>query len=374
MMKLMVVLAALLALVFGSNQMRVTRLPSKFETMVRAGLTLDSQNETDLYNNFYLGQMDIGTPSQRFYVVLDTGSSDLWVHGPNFPDALMSPNKTKFNPSASSTFQTVSGSFSIQYGSGSASGSLGQDTVTFTGTSYTYATQVFGVADRGQATQPIDGICGMAFPTIAAIKVNGKANPDPWYNIINSSTPPPNPWFTVWLEEDPGVPSGQLGGVFTFGDYDKQHCSSDCNWVPLSNALWYEFNIDSIGAGSYNSGKQESAISDTGTSFLIGPTAEIGGIAQALGAKGPLNNGLYSISCDASTLSTTIDVKIDGNTYSIIPKNYIFMQSQSPPLCFVAMQGARMGNPKWILGDTFIRSWCNMYDMQNKRVGLCKAN
>ena len=37
------------------------------------------------------------------------------------------------------------------------------------------------------------------------------------------------------------------------------------------------------------------------------------------------------------------------------------------------MQGADIGDPAWILGDTFIREWCNAYDLKNSQVGLFRA-
>lgn len=140
--------------------------------------------------------------------------------------------------------------------------------------------------------------------------------------------------------------------------------------MKLSHNLWYEFNVDSVGAGSYKSGSA-SAISDTGTSFLIGPPRVISSIAEQLGGRSS-SNGLYSINCN-NPPSKTIDVYINGKNYAIQSKNYIFKQAANQ--CYLAMQGAVMGNPQWILGDTWIRSWCNSYDMKNGgRVGLCAAN
>jgi gastricsin len=331
----------------------------------QAKLKDESEPQTDFYNTFYLGKVNIGTPKQNFTVVLDTGSSDLWVTAMDWPGS----GKHRYDPSKSSTYKKVPGTWTIHYGSGSASGTKAQDVVCFDKTTYCYDKQIFGVANQMgvQARQPIDGICGMAFESISSIRT-----PDPWLNIITNGSPkPPHPWFTVWLEELQGSPMGKKGGAFTFGDYDTVNCASSCDWVPLSHELWYEFEIDGVGAGSFG-GNRGSAISDTGTSFLIGPEEDIRQIAQNLGGSYDSGQGLYKVPCSATSSSKTIDVKINGKKFPISAKNYI-VSFDNGQTCYLAIAGANLGNPQWILGDTFIRSWCNAYDMQGKRVGMCKA-
>ncbi|VDK19247.1 unnamed protein product [Anisakis simplex] len=111
------------------------------------------------YGDFeYLGKITIGTPQQAFSVVLDTGSSNLWV-----PDSMcgvtvgkscssvciaqgslcplvceerccsiwskICAQKHRFSSSSSSTYKANGAKWHIQYGSGSSSGFLGEDTV-----------------------------------------------------------------------------------------------------------------------------------------------------------------------------------------------------------------------------------------------------
>jgi hypothetical protein len=278
--------------------------------------------------------------------------------------------KTKYDSSKSTTYKHTTGRWHIQYGSGSVSGFKGQDVVGFTGTQYTFATQVFGQADKLDPTmtqQPMDGICGLAFKSISSI-----GTPNPWDNMINApGFKGVNKTFTVWLEELKGSPMGQKGGTFTFGEPDTTSCAATGDWVPLSHDLWYEFNIDGVGSGGTFS-RRASAISDTGTSFLIGPNDAISQIATALNAQLDPTQGLYQVPCDPSKTKGTIDVKINGKVYSTRSTNFI-VSFDNDTTCYVAMAGADLGDPAWILGDTFIREYCNAYDLVGKRIGLFKA-
>jgi len=366
-MKLAVLVLASALSAQAAYQVEVQRVPSRIEREMAAGTWQvnagDTEGVYDYYNTYYLGTVQLGTPRQNFTVQFDTGSSDLWVAGPN---CNVCTGMRKYNPSKSSTYKAVSGTWSIQYGSGSCSGTKGEDVVQFAGTEYSYNSQVFGMADKLTASDfsNMDGICGMAYESISSIKT-----PDPWNNIITHGNPP-HPWFTVWLEELSGEPSGNTkGGLFTFGESDTANCASSIDWVPLAAELWYEIKIDGIGAGKYMSSSTKG-ISDTGTSFLIGPTSDINSIGAALGGTYKSLQGLFEINCSTSKDTVPIVVKINGKSYNIQSKNYVIQMNGA---CYIAMAGANLGNPPWILGDTFIRQYCNFYDMKGNRLGLAAA-
>jgi hypothetical protein len=82
---------------------------------------------------------------QTFNVILDTGSSDLWVATPGCQGC--SSGTPIYNAAQSSSNQNVSGSASgvqttiIRYGSGEVAGVIGQETVSMSG--FTVQNQVF---------------------------------------------------------------------------------------------------------------------------------------------------------------------------------------------------------------------------------------
>jgi len=122
----------------------------------------------DYQNAQYFAEIGIGTPPQTFKVVMDTGSSNLWVPGPKCRSIACFLHR-KYDSSKSSTFKANGTNFAIAYGSGSLEGFMDSDTVTLGG--LTVKNQVFGesVKEPGLAfvAGRFDGILGMGFPAIS---------------------------------------------------------------------------------------------------------------------------------------------------------------------------------------------------------------
>jgi cathepsin D len=110
-----------------------------------AGIDIINQNS----DSSYLGTISIGTPAQSLNVVLDTGSSDLWVAGTSCSRC---PSIPTFDTGKSSSFQQSSNAQGIQinYGSGSVAGSLASETVSLGG--FTVAQQPFRTCQFLQLT------------------------------------------------------------------------------------------------------------------------------------------------------------------------------------------------------------------------------
>lgn len=81
------------------------------------------------------------TPAQNFLLILDTGSSDMWVADQDCTTNTCS-SLSRFNTAESSTYDASNTPFQISYGSGDAAGLIVQDTVTMGG--FTVQNQGFG--------------------------------------------------------------------------------------------------------------------------------------------------------------------------------------------------------------------------------------
>uniref|UniRef100_A0A914C7Q9 Peptidase A1 domain-containing protein n=1 Tax=Acrobeloides nanus TaxID=290746 RepID=A0A914C7Q9_9BILA len=328
-----------------------------------------SQGMNDWDDMEYVGNITVGTPGQNFSVILDTGSSNLWI-----PDSTCKQckGKHKFDASKSSTYQTNGQKWSITYGDGSdAKGILGVDTVGVGdgADKLLIPKTTFGLAtdeNRAMLDDPsFDGILGLAFQSLAVDNVV-----PPIQNAINQGLLT-EPIFTVYLQERGDV-NNVHGGTITYGGLDTTHCGALIAYQPLSSATYFQFKIDSVSLGSYSSNKGWQVISDTGTSYIGGPDAIIEGLATAAGATYHHQDQSYYIGCNATT--PTFDIVIGGKSYGITSKQMIVDIGNGQCQWAAFQMGAGGGfGPSWILGDPFIRQYCNVYDLGNKRIGFAPA-
>ncbi|VDO84818.1 unnamed protein product, partial [Soboliphyme baturini] len=185
---------------------------------------------TYLYCKFlsYVGDIRIGTPPQTFSVIMDTGSSLLWV--PGIGCGLEGSAKCP-----SHCFGTSCKLFF--YGTGSSSGYYATDTIA----DICVRDQTFGVAgylSMFLSNKEFDGILGMGFRTMNK-NYSLTVTENMIYNNLFAM-----PIFTVWMTSNENAEL--IGGEIVFGEYDHQHCSTECHTVYLDEALHWQYKVESI--------------------------------------------------------------------------------------------------------------------------------
>ncbi|XP_051125858.1 aspartic proteinase A1-like isoform X2 [Andrographis paniculata] len=238
----------------------------------------------------YYGEIGIGTPPQTFTVIFDTGSSNLWVPSSKCYLSIPCYFHSKYKSSQSSTYKKNGKPAAISYGTGSISGFFSEDSVkvgdlVVKGQEFIEATREPSITFL---VAKFDGLLGLGFKEISA----GNATPV-WYNMVEQGLVK-DPVFSFWLNRNP---EDEEGGEIVFGGVDKHHFKGKHTYVPVTQKGYWQFDmgdvlIDGKESGFCNGGC--SAIADSGTSLLAGPTTLVAMINHAIGAT-----GLVSQECKA---------------------------------------------------------------------------
>ncbi|CAK9257802.1 unnamed protein product [Sphagnum jensenii] len=235
----------------------------------------------------YYGEIGVGSPPQTFTVVFDTGSSNLWVPSSKCHFSLACYFHHKYKSSKSSTYKEDGTGFAIRYGTGSMEGFLSQDDVTIG--DVTVSGQVFAEATKEPGlvfvVAKFDGILGLGFKEISVNRVTPV-----WYNMLDQGLVK-EPVFSFWLNRD--ATDQEHGGELVFGGVDPKHFEGEHTYAPVTRKGYWQFDMGDVLIGGRSSGFCKggcSAIADSGTSLLAGPSGIVAEINLAIGASGVISN------------------------------------------------------------------------------------
>ncbi|PKS11215.1 hypothetical protein jhhlp_002976 [Lomentospora prolificans] len=317
---------------------------------------------SNFLNAQYFSEITIGTPPQTFKVVLDTGSSNLWVPSVKC-GSIACYLHNKYDSSESSTYKANGTEFEIHYGSGSLSGFVSQDTLTIgdlkvKGQDFAEATKEPGLAF---AFGRFDGILGLGYDTISVNRMV-----PPFYNMINQGIID-EPVFAFYLADEDGESEAMFGGI------DKSHIDGDITYIPLRRKAYWEVDLDSIAYGDEVAELENTGvILDTGTSLNILPSSLAELLNKEMGAKRGYN-GQYTIECSKKSELPDITFELAGNKFALSADDYILELQGSCISTFQGMDFPAPTGPLAILGDAFLRRYYSIYDLGNHRVGVAKA-
>ncbi|XP_058931662.1 gastricsin [Kogia breviceps] len=323
----------------------------------------------DYMDAAYFGEISIGTPPQNFLVLFDTGSSNLWVPSV-YCQSQACTSHSRFNPRLSSTYSTNGQTFSLQYGSGSLAGFFGYDTLTVQGIKV--PNQEFGLSENEPGTNflyaKFDGIMGMAYPDLSMGGATTALQGMLQEGALTS------PVFSFYLGRQQGFHDG---GAVIFGGVDSSLYTGQISWAPVTHELYWQIGIEEFLIGDQATGwcsQGCQAIVDTGTSLLTVPQQFMGSLLQATGAQED-EYGQLLVDCNNIQSLPTLTFTINGVQFPLSPASYIL--NNDGRSCMVGVEPTYLpsqnGQPLWILGDVFLRSYYSVYDMGNNRVGFATA-
>jgi hypothetical protein len=327
----------------------------------------------DFENAQYYGAITIGTPPQDFNVLFDTGSSNLWVPGPNCKSASCDDHK-KYQASKSSSYVKDGRNFSIQYGSGSLTGVLDADNVGWGPLNIPNVTFAESEQEPGIAfvEAKFDGVLGMAWTAIAVDGVT------PVFQEGVKKGQIDNGQFAFYLGDANANPP--TDGELVLGGYDPNHYTGDINWIKLQSQTYWEIPLDgmSIDGSPVTLGTNKGVL-DTGTSLLAFPKKIASDINKKLGCLTIPFTGecIFTKACpDASTIPK-LTFQLGGKSYDLTGDDYIVKVSTGgQSQCISGIMGIDIpapAGPLVILGDVFLRRNYAIFDTANAQVGLATA-
>lgn len=318
---------------------------------------------TNYANAQYFAEIGLGTPPQTFKVVLDTGSSNLWV--PSYQcSSIACYLHEKYDSANSITYKPNGTDFSIQYGSGSVEGFLSEDVLELAGLQI--KDQVFGetTSEPGLAFAfgKFDGILGLGYDSISV-----QHTVPPVYNAINQGLLD-EPKFAFHLGND----GESSGGTATFGGVDESLFEGKITYLPVRRKAYWEVKFDSLSLGEDTAKLDIGGVIDTGTSLITLPSdlAEI--FNAQIGAEKSWT-GQYTVDCAKRDVLPDLTFTFDGYEFPITAYDYILDLGGSCISTITALDVPEPVGPLAIIGDAFLRKYYSVYDLGNDAVGLAPA-
>jgi cathepsin D len=301
----------------------------------------------------YYGPVSLGTPTQTFDFDFDTGSSNFWVIS---SECYNCNGVTGYDHTKSRTYVANGEYLSIQYGVGQVSGFLSQDTTIIAGLKATNV--VFGEITN-EAVQPVQaptaGLVGLAYKSIS------EDADTPLLDYLVQQNLIPTNGFGMYLSTSvDGIRQGQL----TLGGVDRRLFRGALTYTPVIDKQWFVINTGAISIAGQTIVSTASAIVDSGTSCLAGPTSAVNEI---------LNNINIGSDCSGINHAPNITVVLGGKTFNMTPKDYtLVFQGQ----CQLCVQGFDLPSNipfQWILGDSFMHGYYTHFDKANARLGFAPS-
>lgn len=338
---------------------KLARLMANPATRELLGPEVPIQNYVDAQ---YYGPITVGTPGQKFKVIFDTGSSNLWVPSASCK-SLACLHLNKYNSAHSSTYQKDGRAMNIQYGSGAVNGTVDIDTVNLAGLNVksVYFGEMTTLSWNFIASQ-FDGILGLAWQTISVLNLPPVFDLMVQQGLITSNS------FSFYLTQTESA----VGSSMVLGGTNQAYYTGTIKYYNLIAENYWMIKVDSaevngkrITLNSFN------GIVDTGTSVIAGSPTVIDPILAAIGAVG-------NIDCTKVSSLPTVGFTIGGDVYTLPPSMYILQVTDQQgqvqcvvgftPLNFPASFGTTI-----ILGDSFIKVYYTHFDKGNMKVGFAKA-
>ena len=400
----------------GSNGSR-SESEDSFEDAHVVALALYNHRDTQ-----YMGRIGVGSPPQYFWVIFDTGSSNLWVSSAQCrsPGCLQKP---LYDNTASSTAVPLGFDIQVRFGTGLIKGFLVRDKFTLgplqvSGQTFAEITEEVG---RVFHSARFSGILGLGFPSPGSehaitpvfdnIVAQQLLSVD-LFSFYLTAYPrqesalffgPPHPGCfrgeLVWLPVpaphlywqvpvtavslvfragQPGAPPAvAAGAAAAAGAFNSDIDSPDSSQDPTGSGSGAGLNseyasVRNMGTCTVSGGGRCHGVVDTGTSLITGPAAVVKHLLASI--------ALADHACDDLSALPDVVFSLAGRDFPLSPRDYVVLVRDaltdavvSCKIGIVPLDVPAPRGPLWILGDVFLRRYYAVFDRKNAKVALAEA-
>lgn len=346
----------------------------------------------------YYGECDIS--GQTFKLIFDTGSCNLFIPGPSCTLTNGCSGNVKYDGSGTDQNSQTS----VTYGSGAVSGENYKDIVTCAG--FQAIGQDLIVLSNAQGFTSIesDGLMGMGFPSICNGGQNGY-----FFNLIKQRTDCTQE-FSFYLGRQ--LSGTMAASQMTLCGRDQSKYSGPVTQVPITVKGYWQVALDCLvvdgsPAFFFPFFTQGQAAIDTGTTIILAPTVAATALFLTIPGSFPIPflSGSPTLTIFGYPCQTPkqMGIRFGGTNFAINPLDFNFGQmtesivdrifqalhldvpdtikqifEQYTPLggiCLAAVAGTDLDPTQnlYVVGDSFLKNWYSIYNVQDSYVGFAKA-
>ena len=304
----------------------------------------------------HVGIIEIGNPRQKFKVIFDTGSSNLWIMGSECTSSACKLHQ-QFKPHMSSSFRKQNVEMTVQFGSGRIKGYLGHDT--FHLGPIHVKQQTFGQIMKAEgavfSALKFDGILGLSFPRLSA------AGYKPVFdNVMNQNLLGSN-MFSFYL----ATRGSKLNSYVILGQPDAAVHKGAIRYVEVNKELYWQVDLVDIKIGGKALGlcndrpnKLCVAVIDSGTSLMTGPSDRVHKVIDAI----PYKPGMKISSLPKITY--VLKDRHGVHEFDMDPKFYMIRHPSlgTAKPGFMGLDIPKPRGPLWIMGELFMKQYYTVFN------------
>ncbi|KAG5645987.1 hypothetical protein DXG03_004588 [Asterophora parasitica] len=324
---------------------------------------------TDAGSIAYTVPVNVGQPPKTFSLLLDIGSSNIWVGA----DKDYRPSSTSVNHE-----KTIVGPFRI---SGDVIGTEYTDQVTLGG-NLVVKNQTIGIATSARGFSGVDGILGIGPVDLTSGSTSKTAVAPVTQNLFESGILPTVATGMSYIPSSSAIANGEI----TFGAADTAKFTGSIDYVPITKISpadqYWGVDQDLSYGDSVQLLMSSAGIVDSGTTLLLLASDAFRSYCRATGAEEDEATGLFTVTEDQFASMESLFFTIGSETYEFAPNAQIWPRKLNDTIGGeedkIYLIVADMGRPSgdgldFINGFVFLQRFYTVFDTTNSRVGLART-